>query len=262
MLIDSHCHLDQIDDLEPAIYEARDAGVERIVAVSEDLRSMRAVLELRARFPETIVAGLGIHPQRIPYLSEDEVEEAFAFLAAHLAEADLLGEVGLDYKHATSEAEQTRQDEWLGRQLELAAEHGKPANLHSRRALRQVMVRAIDFQERTGLAAQLHWFTQSRKLVRLTNAAGVYVSAGPTALFHADTCTVAASIDADLLLLETDCPVPYGGESARPKWVRRVLERVAAAREVEPEALEAQVEANFARYLSGRGPERDGGSGD
>jgi TatD DNase family protein len=256
MLIDTHCHLDQVDDPDGVIAVARAAGVGRIVAVSQDLGSMQAVLELRDRHPETVVAGLGIHPQTIPYLADDEVGEAFAFLERHLGEADLLGEVGLDYKHATTDAEKTRQAEWLERQLELAAHHRKPANLHSRRALRQVMNHAVDFQQRTGLAAQLHWFTQSSKLVRATNAAGVYVSAGPTTLFADDARAVAAQIDDDLLLLETDCPVPYRGDSARPDWVVRVLECLAGARGVEPGELEAQVEQNFVRFLAGAPPVR------
>jgi TatD DNase family protein len=208
-----------------------------------------------------VIAALGIHPQVIPYMTETEVDEAFAFLTGHLGEADQLGEVGLDYKHATSADEQDRQDRWLARQLELAAVHRKPINLHSRRALRQVMDRAIAFQERTGLPAQLHWFTQSKKLVRQTNQAGVYVSAGPTTLLADDACAVAAAIAADLLLLETDCPVPYGGESARPSWVGRVLERLAGARGVEPAELEAQVETNFRRFLAGESPARAGGHG-
>jgi TatD DNase family protein len=189
-------------------------------------------------------------------MSEPEVQEAYEFLAANLHQADMLGEVGLDYKHATTEAERTRQQEWLTRQLELAAAHGKPVNLHSRRALRRVMENAIQYQEKMGGAALLHWFTQSKKLIRLTNEAGVYASAGPLTLLSDDACAVAASVDADLLLTETDGPVPFGGESARPAWVRQVLHRLAEARGVEPAILEAQIEENFSRLAANRPPPR------
>jgi TatD DNase family protein len=212
---------------------------------------MRAVLALRRRHPDIVVAGLGIHPQIVPYRGDEELEEAFAFLAAHLEQADVLGEVGLDFKHARTEAEQARQAAWLERQLELAAAHRKPVNLHSRRALRQVMNHAIAYRERTGLGALLHWFTHSAKLVRATNAAGVYVSAGPTTLFDAQARAVAATIDDHLLLLETDCPVPYRGESARPAWVMRVLAGLAEARGTAVDELAARVADNFACYLAG-----------
>jgi TatD family hydrolase len=217
---------------------------------------MRSVLLLRERFPDVVVAALGIHPQLIPHLQEDAAEEAFDFLAAHLGEVDMLGEVGLDWKHATTVEEQARQTRWLERQLELAATHRKPINLHSRRALRQVMEHAIAFQERTGLAAQLHWFTQSKKLIRQTNAAGVYVSVGPATLIDPRAAETAATVDPDLLLTETDAPVPFGGDSARPAWIGRVLARLAEERGVDVDTLEAQVEANFARLLAGEAPRR------
>jgi len=251
MLIDSHCHLEQADDPEAAVREARKAGVGTLVAVSQDLSSMEAVLRLRDRHPAHVVAALGIHPQVISAVPDTEVERAFDFLAAHLGEVDMLGEVGLDYKHATDDQEKARQDRWLTRQLELAAAAQKPINLHSRRALRQVMEVAIAYQERSGCPAQLHWFTQSKKLIRHTNEAGIFVSAGPSVLLNPDTAAAAATIDRQLLLTETDCPVPYDGTSARPSWVSRVLGRLAAVHGEEPEELEAQVERNFARLMAG-----------
>jgi TatD DNase family protein len=251
MLIDAHCHLDQVTKPDAVVRAARAAGVERIVAVSQDLASMQAVLSLRDRHPDTVVTALGIHPQLIPSMEEGAVEEAFRFLEAHIGEADELGEVGLDYKHATTDDEKQRQRRWLDRQLGLAATHRKPANFHSRRAQRQVMEVAIGYQRQTGCPAQLHWFTQSKKLIRLTNEAGVMISAGPATLLGDDTLAVAATIDEDCLLLETDCPVPFGGDSARPEWIGRVLKRLAAARDTTPEALEARIEANFRRFLDG-----------
>ncbi len=256
MLSDAHCHLDQIADPDEAIARAADAGVHRVLAVSQDLASMRVVLELKARHPRTVVAGLGIHPQEIPAMSEPEVDAAFRFLADHLADADVVGEIGLDHKVATTGPLQERQAHWLDRQLGLAAAEQKPVNLHSRRALRPVMEAAIAFQARSGCPAQLHWFTQSKKLVRLTNAAGVLVSVGPAILGAEDALAVAASVADDCLLLETDCPVPFAGASARPTWIARLLEPLAAARGVTPAALTETVERNFARLLSGELPER------
>ncbi len=252
MLADSHCHLDELPDPDAAVAAARAAGVERIVAVAQDLRSMQAVLRLRDRHPRTVLAALGIHPQRIPAMTEAELGAAFGFLERHLPEAAELGEVGLDHKWATSADEQDRQRRWLDRQLELAAACGKPINLHSRRALRATMEIAIAFQERHGLPAQLHWFTQSRKLVRLANEAGVMVSVGPSILDDERALAVACTVADDCLLLETDAPVPFGGESAQPSWIPRVRDRLASARGIEPAALASTVAANLARLLAGR----------
>ena len=75
-----------------------------------------------------------------------------------------------------TEAQKALQEEMLEKQFEIAARNGKPVNLHSRRGLRQVMERAVAYHRETGLNAQLHWFTQSRKLVRICNEEGIYVS--------------------------------------------------------------------------------------
>ena len=62
MLVDTHCHLDQLDNPQAVLDESAAQGVERVVAVSEEPASMRAVVELKRRFPEQVLAGLGLHP--------------------------------------------------------------------------------------------------------------------------------------------------------------------------------------------------------
>ena len=47
MFVDTHCHLDQFDDVEVVIETASEQGVTRLVVVSEDPESMRRVLELK-----------------------------------------------------------------------------------------------------------------------------------------------------------------------------------------------------------------------
>ena len=62
MLVDTHCHLDQFDDVEVVIETASEQGVTRLVVVSEDPESMRRVLELKHQHPTHVLAGLGLHP--------------------------------------------------------------------------------------------------------------------------------------------------------------------------------------------------------
>lgn len=258
-LTDSHCHLEQVPDPDSAVARAAEVGVTTIMAVAEDAASGQAVLELRQRFPGQVKAAIGLHPCHTPSLTDEQLAQELVFVKENLAAADQLGEVGLDFKYADSDKEQQRQRRFLGQQLTLAAEAGKSINLHSRRAQRQTMEVAIDYTKRTGLGAQLHWFTQSKKLIRLCNQAGVYVSVGPSLLGSEQACQVAAVIERDLLLLETDSPVPFDGESARPFWVRRVAEKVAELWGCDLEEVALRTQANFARLLgeSPAAPSRD-----
>lgn len=45
-LIDTHAHLEEIDDLEPALADARSANIVAIVAVGSDYASNQKVLQL------------------------------------------------------------------------------------------------------------------------------------------------------------------------------------------------------------------------
>lgn len=249
MLIDSHLHLEQFEDIGAVHAEAIDAGVTGFVCVSQERQSMQKVLELLDRFPESVIPALGVHPVEVTRLSDEDVEEALEFMADHLERVGEVGEVGLDYKWAETAAAQERQAEILTRQLDLAAEYGKPVNLHSRRCLRQVMDRAIAFHRDTGLNAQLHWFTQSSKLVRICNDEGIYMSVGPTVLYQEQTQEVASAISDELLLLETDAPVPIGGEEGHPRRVREVAAKLAELKGISLADIAALTGSNFTRFL-------------
>jgi len=245
LLTDSHSHLESLSDPHAAVERARTAGVGRIVTVSEHLPSMQGNLALAG---EGILVGLGLHPQYVTQLTGAEVEEALAFLEAHGTKAQVVGEIGLDFFYATTPEQQLFQRQILERQLALAARWGRPVNLHSRRCQRQMAEVAIAFTRDTGLGAQLHWFTHSAKLLRLTNEAGVFVSVGPAILIDEAQRQVAAAVDPALLLLETDCPVAFGDLPAEPATVARVAETVASLWGCPVEEVEARTDANFHRY--------------
>ncbi len=249
MLIDTHCHLDQLQDPAAVLREAALHSVAQVVAVSENPTSMGAVLDLKKTHGEQVLAGLGLHPAWIVQQSRAALDAGLEFLASHLERADELGEVGLDHKWALNPEQQILQEEILDRQFALAADCGKPANLHSRRCQRQVMEKAIEFHRETGLNAQLHWFTQSKKLVRICNQEGIYISVGPTFLDNPQTQEVALAIADELLLLETDAPVPVDGRAGHPARVREVACKLAELKNCSWQDIADLTSANFARYL-------------
>jgi TatD DNase family protein len=249
MFTDSHCHLDQLQAPGDALRRALEVGVHRVVAVAEDEDSVDVILQLKARYPDQVMVGVGLHPMLVPQRSRESVYQALEKIEITAQRADVIGEIGLDYKYAKTGEEQKFQRLVLDRQRTIAAIHKKPINLHSRWALRETMNAAIEYTRDTGLGAQLHWFTQSKKLIRLTNRVGVYVSVGPSIIHSKDARSVAASIDRSLLLLETDSPVPFDGEPAEPSWVARVAAVVADLWQCDLKEVSRQTEDNFHRYL-------------
>jgi len=247
-LIDSHCHLYSLSNVKDAILQARDAGVTKVVVVSENLQTMKQTLKLRDTFPEFVFPGLGIHPVDVLYMSQDEWEKSLSFLKIHANEASCIGEIGLDYKYATTEKEKQKQREALHAQMEVAAENHLPINLHSRRALRQTMEEAITFHKKTGLSALLHWFAHSRKLLRRTNQENIFVSVGPSILFSEEALNIAFAIDPKLILVETDTPVPFKGKPSNPAWIAEVADTL-ITNHPEKQLTKETLFGNAKRYL-------------
>ena len=64
-LIDTHAHLEEIENLEQVIAESRSAGITAIVAVGSDCDSNRKVLQLADVYQDFVFPALGWHPWNI-----------------------------------------------------------------------------------------------------------------------------------------------------------------------------------------------------
>jgi TatD DNase family protein len=248
-----HAHVHQLPDPAAALLRARDRGVATVLSATERPAEAAAVLALARRFPDQVILAAGLHPATAVLLGQADAREELRALDDALRSAAAVGEIGLDFKYARTDAQKALQREMLDAQLEQAARRGLPVQLHSRRAERQTMEAAVRFTEETGLPALLHWFTHSRKLISVTNDRGVFVSVGPSVLFDESSRKVAALIRPDRLLLETDCPVPIGGIENEPARAADVAEEVARLRGMSPAELSVCVEGNLRAYLRGRG---------
>ncbi len=249
MLADTHAHLDDArfeGDLDAVISRAREAGVERILAVGTDVASSSRAREIAERFPEVYFAP-GIHPHeadRAPSL--DEIRE----LALH-PRAVAVGETGLDFVKGYSSPD--NQKELFARHLELAGELGKPVVIHCRRAhgdLHAVMRPYLP------LRGVFHCFDGDFGDVEFCLAYGFYMSvAGPvTYPGSEDFRQVVRSIPMDHLLVETDSPYlapqEQRGRRNEPACVRQVAGAVAELLGVPAEEV-AEATSRNARDLFG-----------
>lgn len=249
LVADAHCHLADLPDPDAAVAEARAAGVGPILAVSMGPDDGARVLDLKLRHPGTIVAGVGLHPSRVPEITDDEAAAELRLLAERAAGAGCIGEIGLDYKDARDAQQQRRQREILERLLEIAEQARLPVNMHTRRADSELLAAAKSFTERTGLGALLHWFTHSKKLAWKCAEAGIFISAGPSIEIDPAQMDVARAVARDFLLVETDSPVEYAGKTAQPAWAARIAAKLAEARGEELEVFAGALASNLERYL-------------
>jgi len=250
VLIDTHAHLDEMEDSDSSIERARLAGVAGIIAVGQDLNSNNKILELAARYPGYVYPALGLHPWAIGSLDAAQLEENINFIADNLHGAIALGEVGLDYdKRVLKGAARDLQKEVLRRLLALAFRHDKPVSLHSRYAWKD----ALEEVKSAGITKLVfHWYTGFSSTLAELIEAGYFVSATPAAEYHDEHRRAVREVPVERLLLETDCPVYYGREQryrSQPSDVVRSLRAAAQIKSMDESSLADFTTANTARLF-------------
>lgn len=239
-MIDTHAHLDALEDPGAAVGRARAAGVTRLVTVGTGVESCRASLAI-AEGELGVYAALGIDPHQAASSEAGRVEELRDLLAHPKAVA--VGETGLDNFHRHAEpAEQRR---LFDAQIALAAELDLPLVIHSRDAAGETA------DALSGFAGHvvLHCFSEP-DLLPIALERGYYVSfAGNVTFPKADALRAAAvRVPHDRILAETDSPYlapqPLRGRPNEPANVLHTVTALAVARSEDADELAARIDAN------------------
>jgi TatD DNase family protein len=238
-VIDTHAHLDALDDPAGAVTRARDAGVSRILSVGTDPRSWDRTLAL-AEENEGVFAIVGLHPHEAG--TDVDFEELERFTSHDKVVA--VGEIGLDYyrDYAPHDAQSKR----FILQLGLAKRVGLPVVIHNRSAdddtvaiLRQwfdgtVVLHCFSSPAVLGAALEDDWYVSFAGNVTYKNAE--------------DLREAARQVPRERLLVETDCPYlspqPVRGKTNEPGHVVYTVAALADARGEDPHDLGAQIDAN------------------
>ena len=249
-LIDTHCHLDEIENLDAVLEEAQEAGVTGIIAVGINYETNLKVLELAEKYGRMVYPALGLHPQELPEMDDAEVSRTLAQIEEHIDKAVAIGEIGLDYhKRIRAEAPKERQQAVLRDVILLAKKYEKPVSIHSRYAWKDALAIAIE----VGIQdAVFHWYTGPSSVLRDLLAQGYYVSATPATEYHSEHRRAVREAPLDRLFLETDSPVSYGREdryTAAPKDVIRSLNAASEITGVDRESLAKQTTQNAIRFF-------------
>jgi TatD DNase family protein len=255
MIIDTHAHIDQLENLSDALTRAHEAGVSDIVAVSVDLASMEKVLENIphcfdiGRWPK-IHPALGVHPGKV---NESTHQLALDYMRTHIKQAIAVGETGLDYWYKwvrKDEVERRKQKDSFLFHLNLAREFDLPIVIHSRGAWRDCLSMALG----SGIKRALfHWYSGPVDILDQILQAGFYVSTSPSVAYSPESRRAMAHAPLERILVETDAPVNYrDGEIsflAEPKDVIRTWKALAGLKVLEEQAVLAAVNTNAREFF-------------
>jgi TatD DNase family protein len=249
MLVDTHCHLDMVEDLDGALERMRAAGIERAVTIGVDRASSEWAVRA-ARTHDQIWATVGLHPHD----AKDQTDELISYLEQLAATEEKVvgvGEAGLDYHYDNSPREKQR--EVFAKQVEMAARVGKALVIHSREAWDDTfsILASAGAPERV----VFHCFSGGPEEARRALDVGASLSFAGVVTFKnaGDLREAAALAPLDRILVETDAPfltpVPHRGKANEPAYVSLVAAAIAAVKGVADDEVARATYENAARLF-------------
>ncbi len=255
MWFDSHAHLDRRffpEDLDQVVARAFASGVDGILAIGAgaDPSEMEGAVAT-ARAYEAIWAAVGVHPHE----ADQATEASFAAVERLLRDPKVVavGEVGLDHHYDLSS--RAGQVAVFRRQVQIAAEAGKPLVLHVRDAHAECL--EVLRQERLPWPpGVVHCFTADLATAKAYVDLGFKISIPGVVTFRnaGPLADAVKGLRAEDLLVETDspylAPVPMRGRKNEPSFVRYAGEAVARLKGLTPEDV-GRITSLTARRLFG-----------
>ncbi|WP_428304560.1 TatD family hydrolase [Lacipirellula sp.] len=249
-LFDTHAHIDQeeFDDTRDAVIErARAAGVETIIAVGTTVAASRKCIEVAAKYG-SVYAAVGLQPNYIAECGLDDWAEIERLATEPRVVA--IGETGLDRYWDSTPFEM--QQDYFDRHMALAGRLDLPFIVHMRDCDADIMQALRAEHRRRGLLRGImHSFTGDAAMAAECVGLGLHISfAGMVTYKKSQPLRdCAATIPAERLLIETDCPYlspePVRGKRPNePAYVAHTATCIAIARSVSPQELGRQTTAN------------------
>lgn len=252
MFIDTHVHLnaDQYDeDLQEVIQRALDNGIEQMIVVGFDRKTINRAMEL-AEAHDFIYVTIGWHPVDAIDCTEEDlkwIEE----LAAHPKVVGI-GETGLDYYWDKSPKD--IQQDVFRKQIALAKRVNLPIIIHNREATEDVL-RILEEEYAKEVGGIMHCFGGSVESAKQAISMNFMISLGGPVTFKnaKKPKQVAKEIPLEYLLIETDAPYlaphPYRGKRNEPAYVTLVAEEIARLKELTVKEVAAATTENAKRFF-------------
>lgn len=247
--IDLHCHLDKLEEgPEAALEKAWAAGVGTVVTIGTEPADHPVVLALSQKYYPKVYCTLGVHPHE-GVIYTDEVGQ---WIEKNLHDPGVIavGEIGLDYYYNHSEKDQ--QLSAFRKQMDIAAKHGLPVEIHTRDAEADTVEILKEYKGR--VKGLIHCFTGTQWLAEQALDCGYNISISGVVTFkNAESLRATVrTIPLDRIHVETDAPflapIPLRGQKNTPANVVHTARVVAQLQQVTEEKL-AEATGQNARKL-------------
>ena len=248
MIIDTHAHLDMLNDPKRAIEEALEAGVEKIIVPGVEPDTFEKVIKLADEY-ENVYAQVGVHPSEAQKFSDDTAGRMME-LAAH-KKVVAIGEIGLDYYWDKTFVDV--QKKVFKTQIEIANALKLPVVVHDREAHGDTFEILEQMDAKKVL---LHCFSASLVFAKRCVEKGWFIALGGVVTFKnaKKVRQVAKEIPLEHIMLETDTPYltphPYRGEENAPKYIVLSAKEIANLKDTALSEVERVTTANAQNFFN------------
>lgn len=220
-LIDSHCHLHDLDFYTPeaqakALAACAEKQVEKLICIGTDHEDSFKAAEFAAQNPTKLFWSYGIHPNEFDKPRKDVQFE-------HNNRPVAIGEVGLDYHYG--ENDKLNQARLLEEMLDLAIRENLPLIFHVREAFDDFFA-ILDNFSTVKIRGVVHSFSDNKKNLKKSLERDFYIGVNGLA-----TYSTLPMPPIERILLETDAPflapVPLRGQTNQPVNVHYVAKWLA-----------------------------------
>ena len=258
-LFDSHAHYNdtrfetEFEGGAHALLSQLFSGeVGNIINVATNMADASAVIEMAAKYPNMYVAA-GIHPEDAQKSDDIDAElSELDRLLEHKHEHKIvaLGEIGFDYYWQP--VDKQLQAKTFEAQMKMAEKHSLPVVVHDREAHGDSFDMVCRFP---GVRGVFHSYSGSAEMARELVKRGWFISfSGVVTFKNAERVrTVAKTIPADRLLIETDAPYlaphPYRGKLNRSDYTEYTARTLAELFDMSYEDMKTLTEDNARRLF-------------
>ena len=250
-MIDSHCHIVTSEAYEAdrqEVMKELEPRMEAIIECASSSVDFEKIVQAAEAFG-FVYGAVGVHPEEAESWDEGTEDLIRRFLRHEKIVA--VGEIGLDYYWRDDDAPLQR--DIFYRQLMIAREERRPAIIHSRSSMDDVL---DIIKKAKGVTGVVHCFSEGSVYAKKALDMGMYLGFGGVLTYKKPGAMMEAFLYApqDRILLETDSPylspVPFRGKRNRPDYVEYTVKKMAELRGLSHEDMLDIVNGNARRLFS------------
>lgn len=250
-LIDSHCHLDLLEEKGENIAEliaaAKEKNIQYIQTICTKIIEFDKIYSYAEKF-DNVFASIGIHPCNVHEQPEINIEETIK-ICQKKPKLIGIGETGLDYFH--DQSTKNRQIDSFLKHIEIARKTDLVLIIHSRNADADMADILQKEMQKGEFKALMHCFSSSEELAKKALDLDIFISISGIVTFKnaVDLQNIVKIIPKDKILVETDAPylapTPYRGKINKPEFTLETTKFIAKLKDIAEEEFFKITTDNF-----------------